>query len=313
MTCDSVSKLIPLYYYGELMPEDEDRVEAHLHECGACAREMDRQRSMAVALDHRHAEYPAVLLDDCRADLMAAIHGGAPRSGKPGKSAWTLFLDAMAESLAGLGRFRQPVAAAALIAVGFVVAKYTPGGLPFANRGYSAASMAPEDVFATIRSVQPDSAGHVQISYDETRRRVISGNTDDLNIRKLLLAAAHEQNPEVRAESVDFLKSRAASIDVRDSLLNELAYDSNARVRLKALEALKPLAADPDVRKTLAQVLLTDDNQKIRMQVVDLLVAHRDDSMVGMLQNVMQREDNNYVRLKCEKALKELNASVGTF
>jgi hypothetical protein len=32
-----------------------------------------------------------------------------------------------------------------------------------------------------------------------------------------------------------------------------------------------------------------------------------------MLQSVMQREDNGYVRLKCEKALKELNASIGTF
>jgi hypothetical protein len=46
---------------------------------------------------------------------------------------------------------------------------------------------------------------------------------------------------------------------------------------------------------------------------VDLLVAHRDDSTVGMLQSVMQREDNGYVRLKCEKALKEMNASLGTF
>jgi hypothetical protein len=67
------------------------------------------------------------------------------------------------------------------------------------------------------------------------------------------------------------------------------------------------------VRKTLAQVLLTDDNAAVRMQVVDLLVAHRDDSMVGMLQSRMQREDNGYVRLKCEKALKEMNASIGTF
>jgi len=49
------------------------------------------------------------------------------------------------------------------------------------------------------------------------------------------------------------------------------------------------------------------------MQVVDLLVAHRDDSTVGVLQNLVQREDNNYVRLKCEKALKEMNTSIGTF
>jgi hypothetical protein len=49
------------------------------------------------------------------------------------------------------------------------------------------------------------------------------------------------------------------------------------------------------------------------MQVVDLLVARPDDSIVGVLQNLMQKEDNSYVRLKSEKALKEMNASVGTF
>ena len=41
MTCDSVSKLIPLYFYGELTPDEEDRVEQHLDACAACSREMD--------------------------------------------------------------------------------------------------------------------------------------------------------------------------------------------------------------------------------------------------------------------------------
>ena len=44
------------------------------------------------------------------------------------------------------------------------------------------------------------------------------------------------------------------------------------------------------MRKTLAQVLLTDDNPAVRMHAVDLLVAHRDDSMVGVLQNAVQRQ-----------------------
>ena len=51
MTCDSVSKLIPLYFYGELSPDEEDRVEQHLDGCAACSREMDRQRAMCSAVD----------------------------------------------------------------------------------------------------------------------------------------------------------------------------------------------------------------------------------------------------------------------
>jgi len=33
MNCDSVTKLISLYFYGELSPEEEDRLEQHLDGC----------------------------------------------------------------------------------------------------------------------------------------------------------------------------------------------------------------------------------------------------------------------------------------
>ncbi len=311
MTCDSVSKLIPLYFYAELTPDDEDRVEQHLHECPACAREMERQRTLAAALDTHQAGVPPRLLADCRADLIAAIQGGAP-SRDPAKGPWTLFLEALGATFAGVVRVRQPVGAMALIALGFLAARFT-GVTPRPN-GLTTAGLAPsDDVFSTVRSVQPDSAGRVQIAFDETRRKVISGSTDDEKIRRLLLAAAHEENAAVRVESVDLLKGQAAEAEVRDALLNAVAHDSNDGVRLKALEGLKPFAADPVVSKTLAQVLLADRNDAVRMQVVDLLVARRDDSTVGVLQNVVQREGNSYVRLKCEKALKDMNASIGTF
>jgi anti-sigma factor RsiW len=307
MTCDSVTRLIPLYFYGELMPEEEDRLEEHLHGCAGCAREMERQRAMAVALNRCQAEVPPMLLDACRADLLAAIQGGAPRFVKPAKGPWTLFLEALAATLPGFNRYRTPVGAVALVAVGFLAARFTGAGMV-------ASSLSPAgEVFSTVRSVQPDSSGRVQIAFDETRRRVVSGLAGDRDIQRLLLAAAREDNPAVRVESVDLLRSRADSQEVRDALLNVVARDSNAGVRLKALDGLKPLAGDPQVRKTLAQVLLADDNPAVRMQVVDLLVLHRDDSMVGVLQNLVQKEDNNYVRLKCEKALKDMNASIGTF
>jgi hypothetical protein len=218
-----------------------------------------------------------------------------------------LFLEALAATLAGFHRYRTPVGAVALVALGFFAARFTGAGLP-------ASSLSPAgEVFSTVRSVQPDSSGRVRIALDETRRRVVSGATGDPGIQRLLLAAAREDNPAVRVESVGLLTSRGDSEEVRDALLNAVAHDSNAGVRLKALDGLKPLAGDPQVRKTLAQVLLADDNPAVRMQVVDLLVSHRDDSMVGVLQNLVQKEDNNYVRLKCEKALKDMNASIGTF
>ena len=58
MSCDAISKLIPLYHYGELTPDEEERVESHMHECTACTRELEQQRSLAAALDHRRAGVP---------------------------------------------------------------------------------------------------------------------------------------------------------------------------------------------------------------------------------------------------------------
>jgi hypothetical protein len=316
MTCDSISKLIPLYYYGELTPEEEDRVEEHTHQCAGCTREMEQQRALAAALDQRRHEASGFLLEDCRADLMAAIQGGAPRVEKSTKAAWKLFLEAMGASLTGLDRLRLPIGAVALIAVGFFAARMTSAPPPAPATGAApatSAGFAPDEAFTTVRSVRPDPSGHVEIAFDETRRRVVSGQMEDANIQRLLLAAAHGDNPAVRVESVDLLRARAGSSEVRDALLNALSQDSNAGVRLKALEGLKPLVGDAQVRKTLARVLLSDENAAIRMQVVDLLVSHRDDAMVGMLQDLVQKEDNNSVRLKVAKALKDMNASVGTF
>jgi len=310
MTCDSVSKLIPLYFYGELTPDEEDRVEDHLHECADCSNALARQRTLAAALDQRQTEVPLLLLEDCRMDLMAAIQGGAPRVEKSSKGPWTLFLEAIGATFAGLNRLQRPVGAVALIALGFLASRFTASGpsAPVA-RGSSPA----DEVIATVRSVRPDSAGRVQIAFDETRRRTVSGSMEDQNIQKLLLTGAREEDSAVRVESMGLLKSKAGSGEVRDELINAVRNDPNLGVRLEALKGLKSLLGDPAVRKTLLQVLRSDDSPAVRKEVVDLLVAQRDDSMVSVLQDAVQKEDNSYIRLKLQKALKDMNASIGTF
>jgi HEAT repeats/Putative zinc-finger len=310
MNCDSVLQSIPLYSYGELAPRDEDEFEEHLHACPACAREMERQRAFAAALAGRQTEPSVAFLQECRNGLRAAVRADrgdavtrwqaeAPAARKPGP--WRLFLEALADSFSGLERLRVPLGAAAMIALGFFAARFT------------SQTTTADPVFHTVRSVQPDGSGRVQISLDETRRRTVTGSMDDQNIQQLLLAAAQSDNPAARLESLGMLKGRAESSSVREALLNAVAHDPNPGVRMAALEGLKPLSGEQDVRKVLSQVLLADDNPAIRVQVVDMLVAHRDDDMVGVFQDLMQKENNSYVRMKSEQALKAMNASVGTF
>jgi len=297
MNCEWVRMRIPLRFYGELPPGEEARLEEHLRECAACGREMERQRRLTAALDRRCLEPPPALLPECRAGLMAAIEGGV------GKSKWALFLEAMTAAW-----FRRPVAAMALVALGFFAARFSGS-----NPGGPSATSPADQAYSTVRSVRADDPNRVEISLDETRRRTVTGRVDDPTIQRLLLSAAHQDDPAVRVVSMDLLKGRAGVSEVRDELLDALAHDANAGVRQKALEGVKPWSGDPTVRRTLQQVLVGDDNQAVRMQVVDLLVAHPDDSMVGPMQEMIQREGNDYIRLRVEKALKDMNASIGTF
>jgi len=317
MNCESVTKLIPLYFYGELSPEDEDPLEQHLDSCAACRREAELQRSVAAAVDRREMLPSAALLAECRHDLMRAVYRNEMPAVRPSPTAtpWSHFRDGFAALFPPLLRWRMPLGAMALVALGFASARLTAPG---AGGSFSAASMVPDNIISSVRSVMPVSdgghSGEVRITLDETQRRVVSGQLNEPNIQRLMLAAAHdENNPGLRVESVEILKSHTDSSEVRSLLLNRLAQDPNPGVRLKALDGLKPFTGDPEVRKVLAQVLLGDDNPGVRIQVVDALTAHTDDNMVGVLQSVVQKEDNTYVRRRCEKALKDMNASIGTF
>jgi len=311
MNCDAVTKALPLYHYGELAAEVEESVEDHLQSCASCQAELEHQRSLAAALDaHAFAPLPD-LLAECRHDLSRAIYReDTPDARRKAADPWGLFREAF-RSLWHPGiRFAQPAGAVALLAIGFFAARFTGGSFSGATLG----GLAPDAIISSIRSVQPDNTGRVQIALDETRRRVISGRLDDQNIHRLLMAAAREQdNPGVRVESVGLLKDQNSSAETRAVLLEAVLHDPNPGVRLKALDGLKSFATDADVRRTLAQVLLKDQNAGVRIQVIDLLITRQDPATIGVLQTLIGKEDNSYVRMRCQNALREMNASVGTF
>jgi hypothetical protein len=301
MSCTEINREIPLYCYGEVSSEIEERVEAHLAECSDCRGELARHRAFLELLDDRQDVSDASLLGVCRAELRSTLREDA----KPARQSWY-------ETLRGFSQlhipFRIPVGAMALVALGFLAARYTPqkfGGLQ--------ASLA-EPMFSSVRSVEPDASGKVQIAVDEVRRHVVTGTLQDPRIQSLLLTAVREEsNPGIRVESIGVLKNGADSREVRQALIDALTHDPNAGVRLKALEGLKSYAGDAVVRRTLANVLLKDDDPGVRVQAIDLLTTHHDDSIVGVLQNVVQKEDNSYVRSRTSQLLEAMKASVGTY
>ena len=299
MTCEAALKAIPLYLYGELSAEMEENVEAHCATCAACNNEVHKQRSLSSTLTDHELEPSLDLLVECRQLLADRIRAHETPLRQP-----TWFERLMNLTIA----FRVPVAATALVALGYFGAQLYPA-LQQSNPNLSPASL-----ISTVRAIQPDSSGRVRISIDDVQRHEISGAIDDQRIRQLLLASLREEsNPGVRVESVDVLKDLAAAEDVRAALLDAVQHDPNAGVRIKALEGLKQFAANPEVRKTLTSVLLKDANPGVRIQVIDLLSSRKDENMVGVLENLFGKEDNHYVRMRLQRALQEMNASPGTF
>jgi anti-sigma factor RsiW len=308
MTCDEARKNLPLFLYGELSFDEEELVEVHIDECAACQKALAREKAMFAALDGVELIPSPAALAESRAELRRRMtEASHPRhaSGAHSSGFWDKIREGFTIHFHFAPGIAQVAGAAAMLALGFFTARMAPNSLlgNFRSEGMIPAT-------SRVRYVEPVSPGRVQIVLDETRQRVLSGSVDDEAIQRLLLTAAKDPSDAgLRVESVDLLKSNSQSAEIRKALVYALQHDTNAGVRLKALDGLKQFAEDPDTRQALTQVLLKDDNPGVRTQVIDLLVQRHSDAMVGVLQELMSKEDNGYIRMRCQKVLQEMNAS----
>jgi hypothetical protein len=300
--CAAARDQFALMLYGELSFDEEERVESHLDGCAECRQALERQKMLHEAVDGVAVTPSPALLVRCREDLSGLIERehAASRIG-----AW------WREWTAGWKiQFLRPMGAVALVAIGFFAAK-----VPGLNMGgaYSAMGLGGFGG-AQVRNVSTQTDGSVRIILDETRQRMITGSLDDQHIRELLLAAAKDAaTPELRAQTVTILTGDADSEDIRQALVFSLANDRSDDVRLKAMEGLKRFAGDPSVQNALARILLSDSNPGIRTHAIDVLTSRPgqdlDQGTVGALQEMMDREDDAYVREHAERMLHSIKAS----
>lgn len=322
INCAAVKELFALYLYGELSFDEEERVESHLDGCVGCSKALERQREVRVALDNLAIEPAAALLRSCREELHVRLveerHAGTSAGVKHGW--WERFTDMLTGRSTHSG-WLKPAGALTLVALGFGVARMVPQGA-FSGGGPFQMGMV-EPSASRVRYVEPASDGKVQIVLDETRQRVISGPLNDQKIRVLLISAAKDpSDPGLRAETMEIFNGSAQSSDVRDALMFALLHDQNAGVRFKAMDGLKPFAQEADVRTALTQVLLSDVNPGLRTQAIDLLTKSLnqegpaqsyDRQVIGAMQELMQRENNAYVRQRCKTALESVKASTEAY
>lgn len=300
--CEQVRENLSLMLYGELPFADEEAVQSHLATCADCRAALVSEQGWHDELTVSTLEPPAGLLVQCRQQLRAVLPE-TPVRGRVANwfSNWNWSLTA------------KPALGLALVALGYFGARFPP----LTGTGTSADATLSAGA-ARVRYVEADPAGNVRIVVDETRPRIVTGRADDPEVRRWLLAATRDAgDPGLRAETVALLQGGAEVLDVRRALVAALESDPNAGVRLKAIEGLRRHATEPDTRQALMRVLNADDNPGIRTQAIDLLTEGSpralDAQMVGMLQQLMRREENVYIRQRCEKALRMANASAEIF
>ena len=307
MKCENVQAELPFLLYGELSFDEEEQVEQHLAGCSQCRQELESMRSLHTALDQTSEPLPAPLLTDCRRELRLRLREEAVE--KRGRSWWQRLSDAARPAFL-TPAWSRALGAMAMLAIGFLGARLT---LPSSSHAEPTFDTGP--VSGTrVRFVEPDRNGLVKITVEETRERQVTGKVDDARVRQLLLTAAQDPaDPGLRVETLDLLQQETATDEVREALIAALQSDENSGVRMKALQGLKRYATHPEVRSALTHVLLNDNNPGIRTQAIDLLVQHKQRDVVGALQQLMQREDNDYIRQRTQRLLRDLNASVDSF
>ena len=304
MKCEDSRTLLPLFLYGELSFEDEERLEVHIDECDACRAALAHEKALFKSIDAAEMLPSAELLADCRAELRERLEHVQPEH----SSLWDKIREGFTIHFHFAPGWTQVAGALAMLLIGFFTARVAP------NSFGSSHSAALVDPTSRVRYVEPVGAGRVQIVVDETTQRTLSGTLDDQSIQRLLLTAAKDPSDAgLRVESVNLLKNQPQSAEIRSALLYAVLHDSNAGVRLKALDGLKDFADDPETRKSLTEVLLKDDCPGVRKEVIDMLIQHHADSMVGVLQEVMGKEQNGYIRMTCQRALHDMNASAETY
>jgi len=318
-SCEKVRTQLAMLLYGELSFDEEEAVDRHLESCADCRTALEHQRQLHLAFDQVEVEPPASLLWESRQRLHQSIEQAhAPVASRRGW--WDQLVDSLTLRPTGSGGWLKTAGALALLTIGFLGARVAP------NLGPQIAGMSLADPGAQrVRSVEPAANGGIQIVLDETRQRVISGHLDDQNIRVLLLSAAKDpSDPGLRYETVGILNDRAQASEVRDTLLYALEHDENAGVRLKAMDGLRPFVTQPEVRKALTGVLLSDGNPGMRTQAIDLLTQGVGEStnslpngldrdVIETLQELMNRENNAYVRQRGQRVLQLVNASAETY
>jgi hypothetical protein len=285
MSCAEVGPLLVFLACDELTLNERAAIETHLESCADCRallveEEAFQECLVTIPQTADELDRSGTLLAQCRSELAEALDEMAVPA-EPQR--WQPF---------GLVRrwmaLRPGWSAAGLLAAGAILGVQLLQWLPTNDSGLgkamtvSAAPKLSDDQLAKMAvyginfAPTTDAApGTFQVQLRAEQPLVLSGNVDDLDMRRVLTYVVKNSDrfdAGVRLDCLDALKSRIHDAEIRSALLDAARHDQNPAVRMKALEALRDVAGDEDVRDVLLQSLDRDANPGVRVEAVNLLV-----------------------------------------
>jgi negative regulator of sigma E activity len=283
MTCTQIREQLPALLDDRLAAAATRELRAHLAACPDCERELATLSETLRALDAMPAPSPTPRL---RARVYAAIAAEqhalrstpspvtpAPRPARP---LWF--------------RLIQPFAAAALLALGFLLGQ----------RQVSSPTAAPLPVVAPVSA--PDPATQRELA--ELRQKMDS--MSQLVGYSILQQQSRSSNERLRGILTSATIAEPDNKIIND-LIGALALDPSTNVRLNALEALYAHADLDVVRAGVLTSLPREQSPLVQISMIDFLAAARDREAVPTLQKLSNNNQADLnVRAAAKRALGQL-------
>ncbi|HKZ53016.1 MAG TPA: HEAT repeat domain-containing protein [Candidatus Acidoferrales bacterium] len=304
MDCKTAEEKLALHLYDELTPAERAELDAHLAACTGCADAAAELNRLRTVLDQRPRPEPSPdLLVRCRFQLEEALDRET--------SGWR----ALVHGGFGLwpqGSALRVTAALAVLVVGFSLGwtlrqqTSLPGVAGPAPPAWGSADLSNARISGISRVAPNPQTGAVRITLDAERQFTLEGSLEDPHIQEVLLYAVKSyDNPGIRRDTLEVLRSRGSDPVVRDTLLYALHNDPNDGVRLEVLQALHELAWTPQIRQAVLASLERDTNPGVRVAAINILAQHADEEVLPRLEQLAVEDRNPYVRLKCANAVRE--------
>jgi hypothetical protein len=281
MTCTQVREQLPALLDDRLATAAVRDLRAHLAACPDCERELATLSQTLRALDAmpvpsptprlRARVYAAIAAEEHALRSAPAPIAPAPRSARP---LWF--------------RWIQPLAAAALLALGFILGQ----------RQIPSPVAAPAP--ATIAA--PDAATQRELA--ELRQKMDS-------MSQLVGYSILQQQSRSSNERLRGVLTSAAVAQPDDKIINDLigalALDPSTNVRLNALEALYAHADLDVVRAGVLTSLPREQSPLVQISMIDFLAAARDREAAPALQKLSNNHQADLnVRAAAKRALTQL-------